>query len=814
MIDDNNQLDRFRPQDEAFLIRPSAATPLTSLDQLRYSNYNPGPANEGFNAREYWRKIRKRKWLVLSIVFIATTVVSIESYRNKSIYQATAKVAVDKTGVDVKIGDVTVSDSSERVKTLMLQLQTYPLLEEVVEKLQLDQNPRFLDIIERRSVVDAVKTISQKFYQPSSGSEGTKLPVIEPPVTDELSLEDLNRPEEEKQKLVPYVKTLQGNLSIEQIPETNAIEISFLHTDPTIATSVANGVANVFKDKNFEITSKSINETKKFVDYQARRLKADMEQAQQELTAYSNNKDLLSMSDKDTLIAEKLADIYDKSLTKQSDRILKEAIYEEVAGGRILQLPEAFGDPKSGDIQAQLDKLQVERAGLEAKFGPEKPELKAVVDRIAVLQNLKSEKTTNLAEQLKADFNRAAREEVLLKKALEEAKSEVKTQNVALINFNILKQKVDTTTSLYQEFMSKASQVDIELGKQSNNLRVIEPAREGILVGPRRMRSIIMGILLSMIAGIGLALLIEYMDNTVKNVDDVARAAQLPTLALIPSMNAQSLRVLKAKKKAELKAMKKSQISSGKTLDIGGIAPRSLQPQGNKLATLNGLSSVVEAYRMLRTSVLLSSAGKPPRTIMVTSSQPGEGKTTTVVNTAISLAQLGASVLVIDADLRRPAVHKTFKLPHTRGLSSYLSGSNSQIEDFIIKLAIPNLSVLTSGPVPPNPAELVSSDRMKDLLSYLCGKYDHIIVDSPPLISVTDPVILSTMVDGSILVVQSGRSTRDLVRRARQELNSVGAKVFGVVLNNVDVKREGYDEYYYNRYYSSYGDQQKGASAG
>jgi polysaccharide biosynthesis transport protein len=317
-----------------------------------------------------------------------------------------------------------------------------------------------------------------------------------------------------------------------------------------------------------------------------------------------------------------------------------------------------------------------------------------------------------------------------------------------------------------------------------------------------------------MIAGIGLALLIEYMDNTVKNVDDVARAAQLPTLALIPSMNGQSLRVLKAKKKAELKAMKKSQISSGKILDIGGIAPRSLQPQGNKLATLDGLSSVVEAYRMLRTSVLLSSAGKPPKSIMVTSSQPGEGKTTTAVNTAISLAQLGASVLLIDADLRRPAVHKTFKLPYTRGLSSYLSGSTSQIEDLIIKLAIPNLSVLTSGPIPPNPAELVGSERMKDMLDYLCTRYDHIVVDSPPLISVTDPVILSTIVDGSILVVQSGRSTRDLVRRARQELNSVGAKVFGVVLNNVDVKREGYDEYYFHRYYSSYRDQQKGASAG
>jgi capsular exopolysaccharide synthesis family protein len=237
---------------------------------------------------------------------------------------------------------------------------------------------------------------------------------------------------------------------------------------------------------------------------------------------------------------------------------------------------------------------------------------------------------------------------------------------------------------------------------------------------------------------------------------------------------------------------------------LGGLIARSLQPQGEKLGALDSLSSVVEAYRMLRTSVLLSTAGEAPRTILVTSSQPGEGKTTTAVNTAISLAQLGVSVLLIDADLRRPAVHKAFKILHTRGISTYLS-SRTPIEELIIKLPISNLSVLPAGPIPPNPAELISSDRMKDLLRQLSAMYDHILIDSPPLVSVTDPVILSTMVDGTILVVQSGKSTRELVRRARQDLAGVGSKIFGVVLNNVDVKAEGYDDYYYARYYQSYG---------
>jgi capsular exopolysaccharide synthesis family protein len=308
---------------------------------------------------------------------------------------------------------------------------------------------------------------------------------------------------------------------------------------------------------------------------------------------------------------------------------------------------------------------------------------------------------------------------------------------------------------------------------------------------------------------LGLALLLEYFDNNVKNVEDVERATQLSTLALIPSMTAQSARAIRARRKAEKKRREESLSTTGNLLGITELATGALQLPNNQIATIDGLAPVVEAYRMLRTSVLLSSAGNPPKTILVTSSQPAEGKTTTAVNTAISLAQLGSSVLLIDADLRRPSVHRMFKVSQERGLSGYLSG-NDEIEDLIIKLSIPNLSILPAGPNPPNPAELISSERMKDLLRTMAERYDHILIDSPPLISVTDPVILSTMVDGTILIVQAGRSSRELLRRARQELNGVGAKVFGVVLNNVNLKREGYDDYYYHRYHSDYSEKKKG----
>ncbi len=801
--------------DEALYIRPSGAPSLTSLDQLQYNYYNPGTADEGFNVREVWRKIRKRKWLVLSIVLIATTVVTIESFRTKSIYQATAKIAITKENTVIKAGDLILeTDDSDRINTEILYMQTYPLLEDVAVRLKLDQNPRFLDVGQRKTVFESIKTIFSKFSRPVEAE--VKLPSLENLIVEPSP--DGTRTLEESNRLAPYVGTLQSNLSVQQIPSTRAIEISVSHTDPEIAFSVANGVARVFIENSFKNKTEKFANSADWLDRNTRGLMAQVQQAEQALANYSSTHNIFSTDEKENLTADKLASMFSQAMKTETDRILKQSVYEEVKKGRVAQLPEAFSDTRTAQYQTELSRLQLKAAELNARFGPENPKVVEVQQQVTQLETLINSGTKSLEEKLKADYERAAREETLIKESLERAKAEAIQQNQSAIQFNILKQNVETAKALYNDFLQKTKQADLQRAEQYNDLRLIEPARvPGQPTGPRRMRSVLLGFILSLVAGVGLALLIEYLDNTVKSIEDVARATQLPTLALIPSMNAQSMRVLQAKKKAEAKELKDrgmTRTATGRLVEIAGLAPRNMQPKGNELATLDGLSSVVEAYRMLRTSVLLSTAGNPPRVILVTSSQPGEGKTTTAVNTAISLAQLGASVLLIDADLRRPTVHKTFKLPHTRGLSSYLSGSG-KVEDLIIKLSVPNLSVLTAGPVPPNPAELISSDRMKELLKSLSEKYDHILIDSPPLVSVTDPVILSTMVDGSILVVQAGRSTRDLIRRARQELNGVGAKIFGVVLNNVDIKREGYDDYYYHRYHSSYVDQQqKGAGAG
>jgi capsular exopolysaccharide synthesis family protein len=293
------------------------------------------------------------------------------------------------------------------------------------------------------------------------------------------------------------------------------------------------------------------------------------------------------------------------------------------------------------------------------------------------------------------------------------------------------------------------------------------------------MKTILIAFVLSLLAGVGLAFLLDFLDDTIKTIDDVDRYINLPALALIPA------------------------VRNEKRLRGGEVAP--VDPnETTALAMLKDVRSpIAESYRHLRTSLLLSSAGTAPRTILVTSSQPSEGKTTTAINTAFMLAQTGAKVLIIDCDLRRPRLHAHFNISNARGLTNCLSGDATDVDEVIQDyVPFPNLKLLTSGPMPPNPAELLGSEEMRKLLITLSEKFTHVIVDSPPAISFTDASILSTFVDGVILVVHGGRSSRAVVRRAKQQLLDIGAHIYGVVLNNVRVEKT--KDYYYGGYYGYY----------
>ncbi len=788
MADERAELEKSLAPEETAIMLPRQSGRGSTPNDYGYGNYGGDPAVSGIHLRELWRIIRKRRWLVALIAGIVTILITVEVHRTPSIYRAQADILVGKdtpTVVQTKEQVIQIDDSNN-LNTNKIIITSRPLLEDVVVGLKLDENPRFIDSLQKRSFSDATRDIWYRLF----GSRGAKVQNAEDVKVSSIPGASQERTAEESARLRPHVNILKGKLKVETPPNSDVIRVSFEHTDPELAAAVVNTTAKMFIERSFERKTSRYEGTSNWLDRSTRELKSKVAQAEQALADYTKRNGIFASEGKENLSIDKLTTLHSQATKAEMDRMLKETLFDEVKRGRVSQLPEAFSDPKTTLLQNELGKLQVDYAEMSVKYGPENPRVAEVQQRIKALREQLAENRGTLEERLKADYERASRDERSVKQALERAKGEAVQQNQNATQYSIYQADLDTARALYTDFLQKTKQADLQLAEQHNNLRVIEPAEvPGSPVGPMRFRTILIGFLVSLIGGVGLAFFLEYLDNTVKSVEDVVRVAQLPTLAVIPAINAVTARALSAKRRENGKS-----IGNGLSLAVSS-AKGPPGPGGlTKLVTLDQLSSVVEAYRMLRTSVLLSAAGAPPRTILFTSGQPGEGKTTTAINTAISLAQLGSSVLLIDADLRRPTVHRVFKMNQSYGLSTFLS-RQVDIDPLLHKLWVPNLSVLPCGPIPPNPAELISSKRMEVLLRTLSERYDHILIDSPPLINVTDPVILSTMVDGVILVVQAGRSTRDVVRRARQELTSVGAKVFGVVLNNLDIKREGYDSY-------------------
>ncbi|MCI0422161.1 MAG: polysaccharide biosynthesis tyrosine autokinase, partial [Acidobacteria bacterium] len=606
----------------------------------------------------------------------------------------------------------------------------------------------------------------------------------------------------EQARLMPYIHTLMGNLKVSDVRETRLLKIAFTHTDPEIAGLVSNGIARNFIEHNFQSKTQRFDDASTWLEDSTRKLKDRVEQAEQKLASYSRQHNILPLEGGDNLTAGKLVGLHGQVMRAETDRILKQSLYEEVKQGRVSQLPEAFADPKTAELRSTLNQLAVTASQLSVKFGAKHPRSVEVQKQMATIQEQIGSNRTTLEEKLKADYERAVRDEESLKAALSRAKTEAVQQNQSAIQYSILQQDLATAKSLWTEFLNKTSQANIQRAEQFNNVRLIEAAEpRGLLVGPNRTTPILIGLILTLALGVGLAWVLEKLNTTVKSVEDVNRSIQSPVLAVIPTLSQDSLSVIRT----GLHHLKDGSDSTQQAMD---------QPTNSVSPTmLADFTAADEAYRMLRTSVLLSTAGRPPRTIMVTSGQPGEGKTTTVINTAIAFTQLKAEVLIIDCDMRRPMIHKLARIDKQKGLSTFLSGSGD-IAEFIKRTPIPYLSILPSGPTPPNPSELISSESMKEMLNVLLDRYKYILIDSPPLIAVADPMILSTIVDGVILVARSGKSKSEALRRASQHLSSVRAKVLGVILNNLNVRRENYEYYYSANYHTDSSDQVTGGSAG
>jgi capsular exopolysaccharide synthesis family protein len=477
-------------------------------------------------------------------------------------------------------------------------------------------------------------------------------------------------------------------------------------------------------------------------------------------------------------------------LEAENDRNLAEASYRASIAPGAAEASVEISDKQIAEFKSRLAELRQKRSQLLVTDTEESPEVKDVNQQIAQMENQLDETRRSakslLATNLETNYRRALEREKSLRQAFNKQRSETVTQNQAAINYNILKQEIETNKGLLEGLMQRSKENDVTMAGTPNNIHVVDYASipKGP-VGPRRTQAVFLALVVSLALGIGLALFLEYLDDTVKTPSDIERGLRLASLAVIPiAGKSATQRLFPLRFRGNGNGHRNS---SGRELLINSDGP-SLQ---------------AEAYRHLRTSVLLSTPGHAPNTLLVTSSVPAEGKTTTVVNTATVLAQTGAKVLVIDADMRRPRLHQVFGTNNDAGLSSILSSQMSEAEvlSMVTQYEDTNIYLMSSGAIPPNPAELLGSDQFRNLLKTVSGTFQHVIIDSPPIASFTDGVLISSMVDGVLLVVQGGKTSKQVVKRTRQMLHEIGAKIVGVVLNKIDVRSHNY---YYHHDYKSY----------
>jgi len=595
----------------------------------------------------------------------------------------------------------------------------------------------------------------------------------------------------------------KSNLTVSSVPGTRIIDIQYLSANKEIAARVVNTLMSTYVEQNFKTKYESTMQTSDWLSKQLTDLEMKVESSQEKLVQYQKAHEILGIDEKQNIITSKLDELNRELTAAQSDRMEKEALYRLVQSPDVgSTLAAVSGEPDTQNaaaggtssllekLRAQEADLKVQMAQLSTQFGPSYPKIAQLNSQLTEVDAQIQLELKKVVDRVRGEYQAAAQRESMLNDAMEKQKREANQLNESGIEYNLLKRDVDTNRTLYEGLLEKLKEAGVTSSLRANNFRIVDVARVPTFPAePNVPRNLAFGLALGLTTGIGLGFLLEGIDNTVRTPEQAQAISSLPSLGMIP---------LSSRSSTEGTAKRLSRSSLTDPLTEGTYR------EVVELVTVSRpQSQMAESYRALRTSLLLTSLGAPPKVILITSALPQEGKTTTSLNSSVVLAQKGSRVLLIDADMRRPSVHKTLGFGPRTGLSNVLTGSATLQQAVVRYDRVPNMYVLPAGTPPPNPAELLASAHMGDILADLRGQYDHIIIDTPPTLSVTDAVILSTRADTVVLVIRSGQTTKQALRRARDILMRVNARISGVLLNAADLSSPDY--YYYYEYQGKYG---------
>jgi exopolysaccharide transport family protein len=700
------------------------------------------------DARRYLAVLHKRRGVLLTCVVVSLLIAVVYNYTTRPIYQATAQILIDRDTPNVlpnkELVDL-VQSGADYYQTQYQLLRGRMLAERAVERLQLQKSAEF----RTGPLLTPWERLERRFLgkSPSATVDADGMP------------------------LSPAVAAFRSRVTVEPVQGSRLVNLRFTAYDPALAAQAANTLAQLYIEQALEFRFTTSTEATGWLGERIKEQQQRLEVAEKALQVYREKEGLVNFEERQSLVDQKLTTLTAAVLQARTERVTKEAAYNQMKNlgpAQLESFPLVMASGVIQNLKTELAELQREEARLSESLGDRHPDMVRLRNQLRTTEDKLRAEMRNMVRSVEAEYRTAASQEASLQANLEVAKREALEVNRKAIEFGVLKREVETNQQLYKDLLTRNKQTGLETELKTTNIRVVERAETPRgPISPKRTRNYQLALLIGLALGIALTGFFEHMDNTLRTPEDVKEQLGLPFLGMVPDVGAKSA---------------------------------SNSPRPSPLILKNPHSAVAEAYRVLRTNLIFSSAEVRGRAIVVSSANPGEGKTTTVANLASSLALNGAKVLAVDADLRRPTMHQHFGIPKTPGLSDLIVGK-CQASQAIQATRFKGLQVLPCGYVPPNPAELLGSAAMKQVADALRSHYDWVLIDTPPILAMADTPVLCPLVEGVILVVGAEVSGRPAIHRAIDQIMSVGGKVVGVVLNKVDLER---NSYYYGQYYGEY----------
>lgn len=715
----------------------------------------PGLSADSFTVTEIARILRKQKYLILAAVLLFLGLAIVYILMKTPIYESVGTIEIDpRRSNSFGLGDLLSSNFSGREAEAHLKTEVQIL----------ESNTVALNVL--------------KSLDPKQAEQLTRGAISAAEIRDIDSVPP--------RRLAGFLGAFRANLKVEIIPDTRIINVRFRDPDPQLAATVANRVLEAYMERNLSSRYMSAKSVSEWLSKQMDDIKNGANRAEAALSEFQKKNNLLGTDESNNIVTEKLKLLNEQLTQAEADRIVKEARYRVATSGD----PELIGSIMASTslqvLRTQHAGLRTQFAELSTKFGPGYPKVRDLQGQLAKVEELINTEVGNIKKRMEDEYKASLNTENALRSQFERQKERAFELGSNAGQYSTLKHEVESNRSLYDLLQMKLKEAGITAGLSSVDVSLVDKAMiPPVPASPRKPMAIGFSLLIGLTVGIALAFLRESLDTTVQSIEDVEFCAQSPVLAVVPLYRS---------------TLGLNGNGARKALSLPQAGARKEAPAFITLARPN--SAEAESYRSLRSSILFSSLDRPVKTLMFTSPYPGDGKSTTAANFAIALAQRGQRVLIVDADLRRPSLHGRFAVPQAPGLSSLLLGNSNPEQAFLNPISVlPNLFMLPAGVLPPSSAETLGSRRMKELLTMWEGQYDFVLLDTSPVLSVSDVPALARSVHSVVLVVRSGQTPKGALRRASYILSRAQAHIMGIVFNAVG---RGSD-YAYSYGYGYYG---------